>query len=552
MLERLWNEGIDPKEGKWPGLRLGEVDHVDGMVIDRDAPVVLRDGTTIYVDIFRPENQTDEALPVLFTWSPYGKHAPKNFDIFPNSGVPAGAVSKHAVWEGPDPRYWCTRGYAVVNGDARGSWGSEGDVGYHDLQEALDGYDVIEWIAAQSWSNGRVGLAGVSYLATVQYWIASLNPPHLACINPWEGFSDFYRERAFHGGIPETNFFKFTQWSIRCSHGRVENILDIHKRHPLLDEYNLSKTCPDLSSIRVPAYVVADWGDQGLHTRGTIEAFVQASSEHKWLEVHGRKKWQYYYQQSSLDRQQQFYDRYLKGIESGVDVWPRVNIEIRDRAFAGTVRGENEWPLSRTQYRRLYLDASSLTLSERPTVDVSVATYNSEMIDDRIVFRHVFSEPTELTGGMRLRLWVSTSQSDDMDLFVQVDKLDSNGLVVPFVAMAMLEDGPVALGWMRVSHRASDPTHSSEWRPLYHHTSLLPLRKDEIVPVDIEIWPSSTYFEPGASISVTIQGNDIFRYNLKQVQLHEASVNKGIHSVYTGALYDSYLVVPVVPVVKTT
>ena len=97
------------------------------MEITWDVSVPMRDGVKIYADILKPENAGDANLPIIITWSPYGKHGPKTFDIFPNAGVPKGSVSKYAVWEGPDPLYWTKKGYAIINADCRGSWGSEGD-----------------------------------------------------------------------------------------------------------------------------------------------------------------------------------------------------------------------------------------------------------------------------------------------------------------------------------------------------------------------------------------------------------------------------------------
>ena len=251
----IWKGGSDLKDGKYPGFKPNQTEMVDGMEITRDVAVTLRDGIKVYVDIFRNENWSGK-LPIILTWSPYGKHGPKTFDIFPNSGVPKGSVSRHAAWEGPDPVWWTKQGYSVINGDGRGSWGSEGDCEILSQQEAVDGYDVIEWAAALPWSNGCVGLSGVSYLAITQWRIAELNPPHLCCINPWEGFSDLYREYGHHGGIPETNFVKFMEWSCRCTLGKVEDWLLMHWNHPLLDDYQRSKSCKDFSKIKVPAYCV--------------------------------------------------------------------------------------------------------------------------------------------------------------------------------------------------------------------------------------------------------------------------------------------------------
>lgn len=544
-VQLAWKDGTDPKEGLWPGFRKDEIEVADGMKITWDVEVPMRDGVKIYVDVFQPESFTGK-LPTLLTWSPYGKHGPKTFAMFPNSGVPDGSVSKYAAWEGCDPAYWTQRGYAVVNGDARGSWGSEGDLEIFGPQEAWDAYDLIEWIAARSWSNSKVGTTGVSYLAIVQWRIAETHPPHLACINPWEGFTDLYRDYSFHGGIPETNFVNFMEWSCRCSLGKVEDWAKMHDKHQLRDAYFASKSVKDLSAITVPAYVVADWGDQGLHTRGAIEGFAAISSPQKYLEVHGRKKWQYYYQESSLKRQEAWFQKFLKDEPSEVDSWPRVRIEVRNKAFDGVERGESEWPIKRARIVHMYLDTAENFLSIKPTQELSIAKYDATVKDHCVRFTHTFEKETEVTGNMRLRMWVSTSAGDDMDIFVQADKLDTEGKVVPFVAMAMLDDGPLALGWLRVSHRELDLERSTSIRPWLRHKRRLLIQPDEIVPCDVEIWPSSTVFKAGESLRLTIQGNDIFRYNLRQVQLHEASVNAGSHSIYSGHLFHSYLSVPVI------
>ena len=445
--EMRWKQSEDPREGKWPGLRHGATTHEDGMDITWDVAIPLRDGTITYADIFRPEHNT-EPLPILLTYSPYGKHGPKTFDMFPNSGVPKGSVSKYTVWEGPDPVHWTKRGYALINADARGSWGSEGDCEVQSPLQGQDGYDIVEWASQLPWSNGRVGMCGVSYLAIIQWRVAELSPPHLACIMPWEGYSDVYRDYSHHGGIPETNFIKFTAWSCRAGLSKVEDWVAMQHEHYLLDEYQESKRAK-LSQITVPAYVVADWGDQGLHTRGALLAFSQINSKQKWLEVHGRKKWQYFYQASSLARQEAFFQHFLKGQPSELDSWPRVRLEVRNRSFEGRTRDENAWPLERTSYVLKHLDAKLGTMVDACPPEISTRSYESTIDHEHITFTCPFDKGTELTGGMRLRLWVSTDGGRDMDLFIQLDKLDRGGHVVPFVAMAMIDNGPLALGWLR-------------------------------------------------------------------------------------------------------
>ena len=565
-----WKKSTEPAKGKYPGLRKNTTETVDGMEITWDVPVTMRDGCVLYVDIFRPEHRfQDERLPIILTYSPYGKHGPKTFDIFPNSGVPKGSVSPYAVWEGPDPLYFTKQGYAMINADARGSWACEGDCTIFSPQQARDGYDLVEWAAALPWSNERVGMAGVSYLAIIQWHVAALNPPHLACIVPWEGLTDPYREVTHHGGIPETNFVKFTEWSCQYGLNRVEDWVGMQRQHHSIDAYHKSKQ-PNLSAIQCPAYIVADWGDHGLHTRGTLIGYENIGSKEKWLEIHGQKKWQYYYQSSSLERQNAFYRKFLKLETSEVDEWPRVRWEVRRRAFSGSWRDGSEWPPKQIQEMVRYLNAHEGTLQVDKMQESSVTHFDSTTIGESVEFVYTFDRSIEVTGSMRLRLWVSTDENtDDMDLFVQLDKLveTENGVraAVPFVAMSMIDNGPQALGWLRVSHREIDEAQSTTCRPVHPHERELKLLPGEVVPVDIEIWPSSTSFEAGDQLKVRIAGNDIFRYDLPQVQLHEDTVNRGElllsaihlwsdwlivdalgkHRIYTGGRYESYLVMPV-------
>lgn len=542
-----WIQGTDPFEIGRPAFRRNTNEISEQMDITWDVPVRMRDGVTIYVDIFRP-TRAENPVPVIFTFSPYGKHGPKTLALFPGSGVPTGSVSSYSVWEGPDPVVWTNMGYAVVNGDCRGSWGTEGELEILGRQECRDGYDTIEWVAALPWCNGKVAMMGVSYLAVIQWGIAALNPPHLACFVPWEGFSDVYRDYSYHGGIPETNFVHFTAWSCRAGLNKVEDWVRNHREHHLYDEYFKSKGAEDLSRIQAPFYAVADWGDHGLHTRGCLNAWTEAGSEQKWLEVHGQKKWQYFYCEESVQRQRAFLDKFLLDRNTEVSTWPRVRIEVRDRAGKGVWRDENEWPLSRTTFITKHLDGASGQLTNDAVAGQSIVSYNPTVEGDNATFSYTFSESTELTGGMRLRLWVSTGRGDDMDLFVELNKTDRDGKTAPFVSFSMYDDGPLALGWLRVSHREIDIQQSTLGRPFHKHGRELLLRLNEIVPVDVEILPSSTRFQAGEKLKLSIQGNDAFRREgSNAVQKHEQTRNVGRHFIYTGGLLDSYIVLPIIP-----
>ncbi|MBO0728358.1 MAG: CocE/NonD family hydrolase [Acidimicrobiaceae bacterium] len=540
--ELAFRQGIDPATAGHPRVE-PRTDHVDGMLVERDAAVAMRDGVRIWVDVYRPEDA--EPVPTLVAWSPYGKHAPVSYDIFPNSGVRPEWISRHAGFEAPDPGYWVPRGYAVVNVDPRGLWYSEGEATFLTNQEAEDVYDLVEWAAAQEWSNGRVGMTGVSYLAMIQWRAAALRPPHLAAINPWEGVSDAYREFAGHGGMLERRFV--SMWQARrvaYSTSRVEDLVENGRRHPLLDGYWLGKN-PDLAAIGVPAFVVASWSDQGLHTRGTLRAFAEIGSDKKWLWIHGRKKWEHYYRPENVERLRQFFDRFLKGVESGVEGWPRVWMEVRDRFYEGELRSEADWPLARTRYEPLYLNATDRSLARAPVEPESEVTYNSEVEDDRIQFDHRFEVDTELIGPMKLKLWVEALEADDMDLFVAVQKLDVAGDVVPFSFLNSLEDGPVALGWLRVSHRELDLDRSTPERPWHTHRREERLQPGEVVPVEVEVWPSGTRFRAAETLRLIVQGSDIYRYDEHVVWMEHATRNRGRHVIHCGGRYDSHLLVPV-------
>lgn len=546
MSEIFFREALPLDKGKYPGCN-PRTEVMDGIICEYDVAVTMRDGVKIYINVFRPEQEGQ--YPVLIGWAPYGKHGRIKYKYFTRCGVCDSDLSKLAVFEAADPAYWCPNGYIVINVDPRGSWGSEGDMTLFSPQEAEDGYDLVEWAGTRSWSNGKVALTGVSYLAWSQWKIAALNPPHLAAISPWEGVSDFYRELAFHGGIPETAFLAMWLPSVSFSTTRVEDLIKMAQEHPLFDEYWAAKNAV-LSDITVPAFVVASWSDQGLHARGTLEGFKRIASKDKWLLVHGRKKWQQFYLYA--EKQRQFFDMFLKGLDSEVKYWPKVTLEIRERFFTGNYRHENEWPLARTQYTELFLDAGNGTLSKSPCPTETHVRYNVDNMPDKTKnarFEFQFAEKTELTGHMKLRLWVQADGSDDMDLFVAVQKIDRSGEIVPFPFFSNHDDGPVALGWLRVSHRELDEAKSTPYQPFHRHQREIKLQNGEVVPVDIEIWPSSTLFEQGEKLRLVVQGSDIYTYPGEMNTIgHTSTVNRGEHIIYTGGRYDSHLLVPVIPI----
>jgi|SRR5271156_582222 len=534
-----------PESAGYPGLGYRKtVD--DGLIVERDVEVTLRDGTRIYIDLFRPERM--KTVPVLLAWNPYGKHSPQVMSYLPGTGVDCAKLSKYTAWEAPDPVWWAKQGYAVILPDPRGVFHSEGDATFWNHAEAQDEYDLIEWAGTQPWCNGKVGLAGVSYLAISQWFVASHQPPHLAAINPWEGFSDMYREVCFHGGIPENGFIPWWQEGVEFGLNKVEDLPATCAEHPMLDEHWQSKLI-DFSRITVPAYVVASWSDQGLHTRGTLEAYKGLGSKDKWLEIHGRKKWDYYYQEDSLQRQLTFFNTYLKNEKTDIASWPQVRYEVRDRFYEGSVFEDSAWPLPKTQYLPLYLDAKSASLKrDSPTEHSSVAYQTDIDGADNTHFEMTFDKETVLVGHAKLHLWVEADGSDDADLFVSLEKIDRDGNQVDFPFFSIRDNGPIALGWLRVSHRDLDPEKNTEYQPWHTHQREIPLSVGEVALAEIEIWPSGTRFASGERLRLVVSSSDRRKFPHMPFNRHSVNRNTGRHIIHSGGQFNSHLLVPAIKI----
>lgn len=521
-----------------------------GMIIDRDVEFTTSAGRSVIADVYRPE--TEEPAGVLIAWSPYGKHDPAPIGvIYPASGVDPAWMSELTTFEAPDPEYWVPHGYAIVVADLPGTWYAKGPASYISPEEAQDFAEFIEWAGTQPWSNGKVGLSGVSYLTVAQWRVAALHPPHLAAINPWEGWSDTYREVARHGGIPETSFWPYIWERWGASTGPIEDLEREDREHPFFDEFWASKAA-DLEAITVPAFVVASWTDQGLHTRGTLEGFRRISSEDKWLLVHGGKKWAEYYRPERVELQRAFFDRYLLGKDTEVASWPRVRVELRERyGTVGPVVDSAGWPLPEVEYRELHLDAASGRMVPEPVPGEGSAAYHGlgdPFAVERLVFEHEFAVDTEVVGHAQAILHMSAPEADDMDVFVGLFKRDAQGAIVPFAYYAQFEDGPVALGWLRASHRELDAERSTPFLPVLAHRRALPLEADGPTELTIEILPSGTRFAAGERLVLVIQGTDLKRYPKPLVfARHESAINRGPQVLHTGGRFASRLVIPVRP-----
>ena len=525
--------------GNFPPLNPRTYELGNGIICEQDVAVPMQDGTITYCDIYRPSGQAN--IPAIISWSFFGKRPCADSETeWQLEGVPHGSFSKHTKFEGPDPEYWCHKGYAIVNYDPRGVGNSEGDIYAWSSQEGRDGYALVEFLATQKWCNGKIGMAGNSALAMAQWRIASTQPPHLAAIAPWEGAADPYRELLNWGGFTEYGFNQFLPVML-TGRNLVEDYYTMTQDYPLMNAYWEDKV-PAFEKIEVPIYITAGWVH--FHLRAVTNAFRHISSKKKWMRAHREFEWPDQYTREGLEDLTRFFDRYLKGIRNGWESTPPVRLTVMDAYDFDYAkdRPEADFPLPRTEYKKLYLDAANRSLSWQPVTTQSKVHNDAQL--GKATFDITFAEETELIGYMKLRLWVEAEGNDDMDLFVAVQKMDKVGKCLPVLVMGKRHPG--APGKLRVSLRETDPEKSTEFQPIYPFNNPKMLKPGEIVPVDIEIWPSSRIWHPGEQLRVEVMGHyerldDWFEPFAFQTN------NKGKHVIYSGGKYDSHLLIPYTP-----
>ncbi len=566
----------------------------DGMRISWNVPIQMSDGIVLRADVFLPAVEGE--YPTIMSLGCYAKGLKfqeayqgqwdRMTTDFPE--ILTETSNTYQTWELADPEQFVPHGYAVVRVDSRGSGWSEGVHHVWSAQENRDYAECIEWAAAQPWSTGDVGLLGISYMAANQWLAAAEQPPHLKAIVPWEGSSNHYREFYRHGGIRCGFLDQWLPKQLPMQYGygergrinpntgqsvagptlpeeelaanRVDKIAWA-KEH-VLDDGAYDDVTVDWSRVTVPFLSAANWGGAGLHLRGNIEAFVNAASEQKWLEVHGLEHWTHFYTPYGVDLQRRFLDHFLKGADNGWENEPRVRLQVR-HVDGFVERGENEWPIARTQWTTLHLDANVMGLSDGQVTAGSV-TYDAS--GSGVTFHTApMTEETEVTGPLAARLFIS-SQTSDADLFVVLRLIDPNGEEVVFRG-AMDAHTPVAQGWLRASHRELDEAKSLPYRPFHTHRSVQPLTPGEVYALDVEIWPTSIVVPPGYRLALTVRGTDheyegpidesdsTHRYPSRGVgpfvhtdpEDRPQEIFGGTVTIHTGADHDSTLLLPVIP-----
>jgi predicted acyl esterase len=510
----------------------------DGMQVDWDAPIQMDDGIVLRADVFRPPGAGK--YPVILSYGPYAKGLAFQEKYKANWArliaaapeVLQGSSNKYQVWELVDPEKWVPDGYACVRVDSRGAGRSPGYIDIWSPREARDLHDCVEWAGTQPWSTGKVGINGISYFATNQWQVGALRPPHLAALCIWEGFADYYRELARHGGIL-SGFIDswYDRQILRVQHGIGDNgprsqvtgepvagpetlpPEELKKntadpggeaaRRRLIDDYYRARMVA-FEKIDAPLLSAGNWGGVGLHPRGNFEGYLRAGSKQKWLEVHGDTHFTHFYSNYGTALQKRFFGHFLKGEDTGWDKQPRVSLNIRRPGEKFTLRAENEWPLARTQWTKYYLWPSGRLDTEVPQHERAISY---ETTGEGLTFHTPpMTEELEITGPVAAKIWLS-SNTKDADVFLALRVFDPAGQEVTFIGSNDPRT-PIGLGWLRASHRKLDANETLAYRPWHTHDEEWPLTPGQPVELDIEIWPTSIVVPPGYRLGLTVRGKD--------------------------------------------
>ncbi|KAG7532083.1 hypothetical protein FFLO_03891 [Filobasidium floriforme] len=569
------------------------------MIFDKNIDIPLRDGLGLLRgNLYRPI--APGRYPVLVTYGPYGKDLPySDFNAHSFGEIPEEQKSKYSAWEVPEPTYWTRHGYAVLRVDERGIGSSFGFLDTMSDQTSSDFAEVIEWAADQPWSSGKIGLLGISYYGGSQWRVAARKPKGLACIIPWEGMTDYYRDRVRHGGIYSNKFVSFwwnnqvrpmqygnpekqsRQFGPDCAEGartadqlverRRDQTID-NRDHRYLDEQYHDSRVYQLSDIEVPVLSVANLGGIMLHLRGNVVGYLEAGTPNKWLYfISGRHDLPFYLPHY-VELQKSFLDAWLQDKDNrGWKLGPNVKVPavsvLERRGNPGhnsneaeatyTSRGEAEWPLARTRYTKFHLQPD-LTLSETSSTESKTFPLEALGKSEPLQFEVTFDKETEIAGHPLMSLAYSVERREDgthpkdIDVFVTLRHIDPQGQEVFYTGTAG-DPVPLCKGWLRASVRKineQSPRHR-DWLPHrdYLSTEVDYLKPDVVYVLVVEIWPTACIVAPGGKIIAEVatgdtQGGGIFLHN-DPVDRNEQDFG-GVNVLHVGDRYNSYLVLPLV------
>ncbi len=549
-----------------------------GVRAEMGVAVRMRDGVELAADVYRP--QATGRFPTILVRTPYGRRAL--------------GVSYYKTF--------AAHGYAVVLEDVRGRNGSEGQFGSIQ-QEGPDGNDTLNWIAAQPWSNRRVGMAGSSYIGIVQWWAAIQENPHLVAIFPVVSGDDEYLDRFYSpGGALKLGHRLF--WVAENFHtpGTLEPTLESYIRHlplrtademaarhtlgiwqdalnhPSYDSYWEQRSIRGkMDRVRVPVFSMGGWFDN--YVESDLDAFARLAHLNRdvetWIGPWGHTFSEQFSTadfgpQSHLQIRQmqlEFFDRCLKSAADLPALKPRLHLFVMG---ADVWREEHEWPLARTVFTPFYLDShgaantaggdgglgSTAPKKSKPDHFVydplaPVPTQGGAICCNALVFPDGPLDQTAVERRQDVLVYTSGVLADDLEatgpvratLYVSTSANDTDFTVKLVDLSATGIPLLVTDGLVRVRYRVSlrDPSF---------------VKHDVPYQVTIDGGVTSYVFRAGHRIRAEISSSNFPRFdrnlNRAEANADESRPQNALQTVFHERKYPSAIYLPVIPKAHTT
>ena len=570
------------------------------MIQERDLIVTMRDGVRLAVDVYRPDGEG--RYPVLYAAALHNKdlQGPDIADVLPPQ--PAHAP----LWFGPieagDTRRFIANGYVHVIAQPRGSAKSEGHYGHEDS----DHYDVIEWITQQPWSNGKVGMVGISGYAGEQWRAAAQGHPALKAIFPYDacsayggmfGFRDFFPGGVLHTFLYLLEVFSTVHeprgcpgplpgeqedlWRTAIDNSDYKQYINLYNIltqkgqrtfpmfHTLVNPWEgddvIAKTEETFKRIKIPYYTGsgAYAYTYKLHWLGAQNYFQNVDQPKKLLftgPAHLERPFYEYH-----DEIIRWYDHWLKGEDTGIMDEPPVRYWLMG---ANAWRTGSDWPLPETKWTKFYLSHWETLTTEpprenggkalrQPDVFTQMPLTKTDKVERLRYMTPPLPEDLTIAGPISLTLYAAIDQDDTNWIIVLKD-------VGPDVSVRTARDGerqvPADLpereltrGWLKASYRALDAERSKPGRPFHKLTrsSIAPVTPGEVVEYQIQILATANQFKAGHRLCLDITSMDApngtgAMTGVEYIPYHVCSSRTVTHKIFRDSERPSHLLLPLV------
>ena len=556
----------------------------DGVIVKLDVPASMRDGVRLFADVYLPD--APGPFPVIVTRMPYDKQSA--YGMMPALG-----------------RFWARHGYAYVAQDVRGRYTSEGQFGRVD--EVSDGYDTIDWIAKQTWCDGRIGATGESYYGYTSWAAAVGQHPNLKSVAVVNITPDLYQRRFLNGvfrlsaqgswsltmdGHDDQNLDDLDWWhlpliSMGKAAGLRDSIFTSWIQQPVRSEFwNERSFHHRYDRIRIPALHMGGWYDS--YPTGTIAGW-QGVREHSPDPQARRQQWlvigPWDHEHTSAEFAEPpapftrigridigsgaattysetllaFFDHTLKGEDNGFDETPPVRIfVIGDNQW----RYEKAWPLARTQYTSYYLHSDGQAHSATGGGSLDPAPPAGQPTDS-----YTYDPADPVVVGSESDVWERASALEDRSPIV--DRPDVLTYTTAPLPEALEITGPVTVALYAAS-TAPDTDFTAALVDVYpdgyaqliqegiqrasfreSDTQPTPIEPGRVYRYDIDVWATSYVVQSGHRIRVEISSSNFPRFarNLNTGNTFGMSDEMAVarQTVYHDAEHPSHIRLPIIP-----